>query len=299
MTMAASTARKSGPRRFPALVVGLAAVMGLVLPSCSRMVSNAAGDLADNLAQAIADSDDPATVKAGAPAYLLMMDGMVRRDPDNVALLTQAATLYSTYSAAFVDDPERARRLARRALDYATRALCARKADDCGLRTTDFETFTARIAQAPASDVPLLFAWGAAWAGWIKAHADDFDALAELARVEAIMQRVVVLDEGYRQGGAHLYLGTFNTLMPPALGGRPETARAHFERAIAISAGRNLMAKVVFARQYARMVYDRPLHDRLLNAVLAADPAVPGMVLQNTMAQDQARALLASADDYF
>nr|MDJ0801395.1 TRAP transporter TatT component family protein [Desulfobacterales bacterium] len=47
------------------------------------------------------------------------------------------------------------------------------------------------------------------------------------------------------------------------------------------------------------MVYDRPLHDRLLNEVLAADPAVPGMVLQNTMAQDQARALLASADDYF
>ena len=299
MTTAASTGRSSTQRRCPAVTVGLLLTLGLLLPSCSRLVSNAASDLADNLTQAIADSDDPATVKAGAPAYLLMMDGMVRRDPDNVELLTQAAVLYSTYSAAFVDDPERARRLARRALDYATRALCAHEVDDCRLRTTDFETFTARIAQVPLRDLPLLYAWGAAWAGWIKAHADDFDALAELARVEVIMQRVVVLDEAYRQGSAHLYLGTFSILVPPALGGRPETARAHFERAIAISGGRNLMAKVVFARQYARMLYDRPLHDRLLNDVLEADPVVPGMVLQNTMAQEQARELLASADDYF
>ena len=76
-------------------------------------------------------------------------------------------------------------------------------------------------------------------------------------------------------------------------------ARDHFERAITLSKGENLMAKVVYARQYARMVYDRELHDRLLTEVLAANPQVPGMVLQNTLAQDQARALMASADDYF
>lgn len=299
MIPAASSGNKCGHQRLTAAAIGLALLTVFLQPSCSRLVSNAAGDLADNLAQAIADSDDPATVKAGAPAYLLMMDGMVRRDPDNVELLTRAATLYSTYSAAFVDDPERARRLARRALDYATRAVCAHAPDDCGLRTADFETFTARIAQVPVRDLSLLYSWGAAWAEWIRAHAEDFDAMAELSRVEAIMQRVVALDESYRQGSAHLYLGTFSILVPPALGGKPEAARAHFERAITLSGGRNLTAKVVFARQYARMVYDRPLHDRLLNEVLAADPAVPGMVLQNTMAQDQARDLLASADDFF
>lgn len=278
--------------------VGLVLLV-LTLPACSRLMSRATSDLADSLARAIADNDDPATVKAGGPAYLLMLDGMVHRDPENEDLLIQAATLYSTYSAAFVEDPARARKLARRAMNYATRALCVHDAEDCGLREVPFEAFTVRIARLAPPDVPRFYTWAAAWAGWIQAHADDLDAVAQLPRVEAVMRRIAILDEDFRQGSVHLYLGTFAILMPPALGGQPEVARAHFERAIVISEGQNLMAKVVFARQYARMVYDRELHDRLLNEVLAADPETAGLVLQNTLAQEQARELLASADDYF
>jgi hypothetical protein len=59
------------------------------------------------------------------------------------------------------------------------------------------------------------------------------------------------------------------------------------------------MAKVLYARQYARLVFDRPLHDRLLNEVVAADPEAPGLTLGNTLAQEQALLLLASADEYF
>ena len=59
------------------------------------------------------------------------------------------------------------------------------------------------------------------------------------------------------------------------------------------------MAKVLYAERYARMLYDRELHDRLLTEVLAADPYVPGLVLQNTLAQERALALMASADAYF
>ena len=271
----------------------------LMLPACSRMVSNATSDLADNLAQAIADNDDPDTVKAGGPAYLLMMDGLVHRDPDNATLLMRAAGLYSAYGEAFVDDPARARRLSQRALRYATRALCVHDQDDCHLRQADFGIFEARIQRVDKQDVPLFYTWGAAWAGWIQARSDDLDAVAELSRVEAIMQRIAVVDEGYQQGSAHLYLGAFAILVPPALGGQPEVARQHFEQAIALSAGENLMAKVVYARRYARAVYDRPLHDRLLMEVLAADPRVPGMVLWNILAQEQARELLATADDFF
>lgn len=271
----------------------------LMLPACSRMVSNATSDLADNLAQAIANNDDPDTVKAGGPAYLLMMDGLVHRDPANEALLMRAAGLYSAYGEAFVDDPARARRLSQRALSYATQALCVHDQDDCHLRQADFDVFEARIQRVDKQGVPLFYTWGAAWAGWIQARSDDLDAVAELSRVEAIMQRIAVVDEGYQQGSVHLYLGAFAILVPPALGGKPQAARRHFERAIDLSGGENLMAKVVYARRYARMVYDRPLHDRLLMEVLAADPHVPGMVLWNILAQEQARELLASADDFF
>ena len=271
----------------------------LMLPACSRLVARATDNLADNLSQAIANNDDPATVAAGGPAYLLMLDGMVQGDPGNENLLVQAATLYSTYSSAFVDDPQRAAKLSQRALDYAERALCVRRPEDCGLRQADFDIFEDRLQKMDIADVPVFYTLGAAWAGWIQARQDDLEAVAELARVEAIMTRIVALDEGYRQGGAHLYLGTLAILVPPALGGKPEVARMHFERAIALSGGANLMAKVLYAQYYARMVYDRERHDRLLTEVLAADPHVPGLVLQNTLAQERARELLASADAYF
>jgi hypothetical protein len=68
---------------------------------------------------------------------------------------------------------------------------------------------------------------------------------------------------------------------------------------VALSGGRNLMVKVLYARQYARLVFDRPLHDRLLREVVEADPEAAGLVLGNTLAQEQARRLLAEADEYF
>ena len=46
-------------------------------------------------------------------------------------------------------------------------------------------------------------------------------------------------------------------------------------------------------------MYDRELHDRLLNEVLAADVEQPDLTLFNLLAREQAEALLNSADDYF
>jgi hypothetical protein len=113
------------------------------------------------------------------------------------------------------------------------------------------------------------------------------------------METVTRLDETFMDGGAHLYLGTIATLLPPMLGGRPDDARTHFERAVELCGGRNLMARVLFAKRYARMVYDRELHDRLLGEVLAANPDQPGYTLVNTLAQVQARELLDESPDYF
>ena len=81
--------------------------------------------------------------------------------------------------------------------------------------------------------------------------------------------------------------------------GDPEAARVHFERAIEISGGRDLSMKVEYARGYARLLYERELHDRLLTEVVEADPNAPRLTLTNTIAQRDARLLLDSADDYF
>jgi hypothetical protein len=90
-----------------------------------------------------------------------------------------------------------------------------------------------------------------------------------------------------------------NSLIPPALGGKPDQGRRDFERAIDLAEGKDLMTKVLFAQEYARMVFDRELHDRLLREVLEADAEVPGFTLTNTLAQEQARRLLDESEEYF
>jgi hypothetical protein len=245
------------------------------------------------------NNEDLATVEAGGPSYLLMIDSLLHGDPNNESLLRSAATLYAAYTGAFVKDTLRAQKLTDKSLRYALRALCVRHPDTCSLREVRFETFANIINEMDRKDVPTLYALGTAWAGWIQAHREDLNAIAEISRVEAIMERVVELDESYQDGSAHLHLGVIATLLPPALGGRPEVGRNHFERAIEISGGNNLMAKVIYARQYARLLFDRELHDRLLREVMEADPNVPGFVLINNLAQQQAQELLDSAEDYF
>ena len=54
----------------------------------------------------------------------------------------------------------------------------------------------------------------------------------------------------------------------------------------------------MMANQYARLIFDRELHDRLLQEVLAADVQAPGLTLMNTVAQERPNST-DSADDYF
>jgi len=147
--------------------------------------------------------------------------------------------------------------------------------------------------------VPVLFSYATGWLAWANVNRDNWSAAADLPKIQAALERALALDEEYRRGAAHVYLGILKTLRPPSLGGRPEEARAHFERAIELSNGRNLAAKVDYAAAYARLVYDRDLHDRLLNDVLAAPVEAPGLTLLNTLAKERAQSLLGSADDYF
>jgi hypothetical protein len=271
----------------------------LALTGCASLASSATSKLANNLSSAILNQDDPETVQAGMPSYLLLSDSLIEGDPQNENLLLAGSRLYGAYAAAFVKEPERAKRLARKARDYSDRALCAHAAALCKVLERPYDDFAAAIATLKVDDVPLLYTSGTAWSGWIQANSSDWNAIASLPKVKALMARVVELDETYSHGEGHLYLGVFATLLPPTLGGKPEEGRIHFERAIALSAGRDLMAKVEYARRYARITYNRELHDRLLHEVLDADAVAPGLTLSNVLAKQQAKELLGSAESYF
>lgn len=94
-------------------------------------------------------------------------------------------------------------------------------------------------------------------------------------------------------------MGLLNTLLPKALGGKPELAKKSFDRAIELSKGRNLMIKVHYAERYARLVFDQELHDGLLNDVINGEVHAPRMTLVNTLAKIKAKQLLKSGKEYF
>lgn len=253
--------------------------------------------MAANLADTIANSKDVETVKEGIPAYLLLIDSFLRGSPDDPRLLMAASQLNGSFS--LFADADRARLLTGKALQYASHAACVTRKASCELRTMSFEDFRKVIDGIGKKDVPVMYTLGVAWTGWIQANSGDWNAVAELGRVKYLMARLITLDESYDHGGPQLYMGGLETTLPASMGGHPEEGRKHFERAIQISDGKFLMDKVIFAQQYARLTFNKALHDKLLNEVLAADPVVPGMTLANEVAQRRAKELLASSDEYF
>jgi len=286
--------RPERPRRArlaPVLLV-------LALAGCATVAERAGERFADDLGQAVFDHDDPATIRDALPAYLLLLDARLVGEAPSAAVLLAAARLYGAYAGSFVEDAERAGRLAQRALDYASQAQCVLESPLCNARQLRFDALEARIAAVGEGRLAAAYVLATSWAGWIQAHRDDWNAIADIPKVQRLLERVVELDPDHDRGMPQVYLGVLHSLRPAALGGDPDAGRRHFERAIAID-GRNLMARVLFAEFHARLLFDRELHDRLLAEVLEADPVAPGLTLVNTLAQQRARALLDSAEAYF
>lgn len=281
-------------RTFVRLLLCLAALAGA---GCANVVNRATQRFADNLTLGILGQDDVGVARDGIPAYLLLIDGMIAGDPANAGLLRSGARLYGAYAGGLVDTPERAQRLSAHAYDYARRAACVSDARLCAALDGSFEPFSAAVGAS--RDTATLYALAMAWAGRIQTDSGDWNAIADIPKVQALLDRVVALDPAWASGEPYLYLGVLATIRPASLGGQPEQGRAYFEKALALSGGNNQMVRVLYAEKYARLVFDQALHDRLLGEALAADPHVPGLTLINVLAQQRARALLESGKDYF
>jgi len=271
----------------------------LLLTGCASLISSATTRMADNITLAILNQNDLETVRLGAPAYLLMLDGLIEGDAENTDLLLAGAKLYSSYTSTFIEDEERAKRLAEKSFGYARTALCIEVVNICQALPANLKDFERLLDDTNINDLPTLYGFATAWASWIQVNADDWNALTDLPKLTALFEQCLVLDEKFDDGGSHLYLGVLSTQLPPSLGGKPEKGRAHFERANEISAGKNLMINVLMAQHYARMVFDQELHDQLLQAVLTEPAEAPGLTLINTIAKLQASELLEESVEFF
>ncbi|WP_319467783.1 TRAP transporter TatT component family protein [uncultured Pseudodesulfovibrio sp.] len=280
--------KKSGAMRL-LILAGLL----FVFVGCAMM------NIGDGLSRAIMNQDDPETVRDGAPAYMLLTDSLIQDAPNDVGLLMAGAKLYAVYAGVFAESPERAVRLANKARGYGERALCRKNAAACDLEKLPFDQYMAALGKLGKRDVPALYTYTLTWLVRIQVGNADWNAVADLPKVEAALERIVALDATYENGNPQLYLGVINSLRPPALGGQPEKGQQYFEQAIALSNGKALAVKVAYARYYARLVYDQELHDRLLSEVVESNPVAPELTLANVLAQREAVVLLESGTDYF
>jgi hypothetical protein len=274
----------------------LLSLLALIATGCGSLVKRQT----DSLSEAILNSEDVTTIKQGSPTFLILADGLIYQSPDNEGLLLSGAKLYGAYGSMFAEGPQQKKLMADKALDYALRGACSYDSDLCGLKQMPIAQFKAELEDFDDDDdVEVLFTLATNWLNWIQTNSADWNAVAELPRPRILLEHILDVEEDYDRGSAHLYMGAIDGLLPAAMGGKPEQARKHFERAIELSEGQNLMAKVFYAESYAKPMFNRELYNRLLTEVVMANKQAPGLVLSNTIAQQQALQLLAEEADYF
>jgi hypothetical protein len=256
--------------------------------------------LLEEVAKSSYQQSDLRLIREGMPAYLMLMDGMVEAWPNNEQLLLAAAQGYSSFASAFIEDQdsEYAELLLSKGKRYALRSLELR-----GLKNPlqrPFDDFNEALKHLGKKEVPYLF-WGATcWASWINLNLDSVEAVAELPRVESMMQRVLELDEGFYYGGPHLFMGIWFASRPKTAGGDLKKAQRHFMRAFELGKGKFLMAYIYYANTYARQALDKDLFTSSLQRVLKS-PAdhPPELTLLNTVAKKKAQELLSRIDEFF
>ncbi len=279
--------------------LALAVLVVVTVSGCSGLINRTVDNVSTNLVDSIMNQDDPETVRQAMPAYLILVDSFVQGDPPKTSSLRSASSLYAAFGSTFVNDEERASKLTSRAWRYGQQALCQRFEVDCEVREIGFEEWDTFLAARKTNEVPALFDFATAWLAFLQAHSSDFVTLAELPKAQSLVERLAEINDGHEATNINLYLGILNSLRPPALGGDFDAAQSYFQQAIDLSDGKDLGVKVSYARFYARTLYERELHDSLLTEVVEADPAEGASTLLNVLAQDEAQALLDSADDYF
>src|SRR5438552_8400345 len=145
--------------------------------SIRRYALNKAADAIAQSSTTFASDDDPELVKAAAPFSLKLMESLLAESPNHPGLLFAAASGFTQYAYAFVqqegDEMEekdlaaakamrgRARRLYLRARNYGLRGLEARHR---GFEKALRENPKAAVESAGAGDVPLVYWTGGSWA---------------------------------------------------------------------------------------------------------------------------------------
>lgn len=295
--------------------VAAAALLILIATSGCSVRNYALGQLGDALAASgstFSSDDDPELIRAAAPFSLKLMESVLASVPDHPGLLAAAASGFTQYAYAFVqqeaDEREaqdvaaaralraRARALYTRAREYGLRALEARHKGFSAQIAADPQATLSRLAQVDAAN---LYWTAAAWAAAISLSKDSAKAIAELQTVDRMVERARELDPDMDHGALHAFLIGYETGKPGARNPE-ERARNHFEQAVRLSGGLKAGPYVALAENVSVPTQNRREFSALLEKALAIETAArPEWRLENAVMQRRARWLASQAEQLF
>jgi predicted anti-sigma-YlaC factor YlaD len=304
---------------LPLKRVALALALSVIvwpLAGCRSAALSLAANAAAGTGSSYASDEDPELVRDAVPFGLKTMEGLLESKPRHEGLLTALASGFTQYGYAFVQADadladlegrldaaragrDRAKKLYLRARDYGLRGLEQRH-EGLAARLRGGRDAGKALAQAGKEDVPLLYWTASAWALAVASGKGDMALVAELPIPVAMMERALALDEAWSDGAIHEFFVVYDATRSAAQGGGPERAKAHLDRALALSLNKKLGPCVSFAEGVLVARQDRAEFTRVLEGVVRADPGeVPRYRLANILAQRRAKALLAHVDDLF
>jgi predicted anti-sigma-YlaC factor YlaD len=294
----------------------VAATAPLLLLGCRTTGARIAASAFTGAGDTFARDDDPELVRDAIPFALKTMESLLATIPEDVDLLTTLTADFTQYAYGFVQQDadlaemegrtaearagrERARKLFLRAREYGLRGL-----DELypGIsdRLRSARDLAPALDRVKKKDVDLLYWTAAAWALAIADGKSDMRLVSELPAPVAMMRRGLALDESHRQGAFHEFFVTYEGGRSVADGGGPAVARAHLDRALALSGGKKLGVQLSWAETVLVQQQDRAAFEAELRRIVAFDvETAPQHRLANLIAQRRARVLLAHTDDLF
>ena len=164
----------------------------------------------------------------------------------------------------------------------------------------DITAFREAVKTFSKDDVPAVFWTAMSWGSYVNITRTDVAGLADLSKVQALIEIVAEKNPSFYYGGAYLFLGTIEGSTPKALGGNPQKAKEYFEKGLTINGGKFLMTQLYYAKTYAVATQDQSLFESLLKQVEEASPDIlPEARLANMVAKQKARRLLARENELF
>ena len=289
----------------------------LLLAGCSvkHYAINQLGDALAGAGSTFSGDDDPELIRAAVPFSLKLVESLLAESPRHQGLLLAAARGFTEYAYAFVQEDADELEDTNKVTATAMRARAARlylRARNYGLRGLEVKHpgFGDRLKAKPKeavkelkkSEAPLMYWTALSWGAALSAS-HDFAMLPEIPRFEALIDRVMELDEGYDEGTAHTFLITYEMARLSGKGdltARAERAKEHFDRAIALGGGHQAGPLVAYAENVLVPQKNKVEFQNMLRQALRVDlNASPENRQLNLAVQRRARWLLSRTDRLF